>query len=195
MLALQGAFREHIDRVRALGAAAAEIRRSDQLDAVQGLILPGGESTAMGLVAQRWQLVEPLRAWVQAGRPVWGTCAGLILLAARAAGQKSDGQPLLGGLDVWVNRNFFGSQRDSFETYLDVQGWPEPAHAVFIRAPAIVETGPGVTRLAEFATPEGRKVAVAVKQGRILGTAFHPELTSDLRWHRLFLDMVRQASR
>lgn len=195
MLALQGAFREHIDKVRALGAAAAEIRKADQLDSVQGLILPGGESTAMGLVAQRWRLVEPLRAWVQAGRPVWGTCAGLILLSARAAGQKSAGQPLLGGLDVQVSRNFFGSQRDSFETYLDVQGWSEPAHAVFIRAPAIVETGPGVTRLAEFATAEGRKVAVAVKQGRILGTAFHPELTSDSRWHRLFLDMVRQASR
>src|SRR5690606_9671639 len=105
VLALQGAFHEHALMVRRLGAQASEIRKPEQLEAVDGLILPGGESTAMGLVAERWGLVEPLRAWVQAGRPIWGTCAGMILLAKRATGQKEGGQPLLGGLDVTVNRN------------------------------------------------------------------------------------------
>lgn len=190
MLALQGAFREHIQRLEALGAAAVEVRRADQLSELDGLIIPGGESTTMGLVAERWGLVNPLRRWVSQGRPVWGTCAGLILLADRATGQKRDGQTLLGGLDVSVNRNFFGSQRDSFEADLEVAGWDSPSPAVFIRAPAVVETGPGVEILAEWTDPDGCSVQVAVRQGYILGTAFHPELSGDLRWHRLFLQMV-----
>ncbi len=190
VLALQGAFREHIQKLAALGAAAVEVRRADQLSKLDGLIIPGGESTTMGLVAERWGLVNPLRRWVSQGRPVWGTCAGLILLADRATGQKRDGQTLLGGLDVSVNRNFFGSQRDSFEAELEVVGWDAPSPAVFIRAPAVVETGPGVEILAEWTDPDGRSVQVAVRQDHILGTAFHPELSGDLRWHRLFLQMV-----
>ncbi len=190
VLALQGAFREHIQRLEALGAAAFEVRRADQLGKLDGLIIPGGESTTMGLVAERWGLVNPLRRWVSQGRPVWGTCAGLILLADRATGQKRDGQTLLGGLNVSVDRNFFGSQRDSFEADLQVDGWDSPSPAIFIRAPAVIETGPGVEILAEWTDPDGRAVQVAVRQGHILGTAFHPELSGDLRWHRLFLQMV-----
>ncbi len=190
VLALQGGFREHLERLQSLGVTAVPIRTAAQLEAVDGLILPGGESTAIGLIAARWQLVAPLQAWVQAGKPIWGTCAGLILLADRAVGQKADGQPLIGGLDVLVNRNYFGSQKDSFETWLQVPGWAEAAHAIFIRAPAILELGPGVTSLATLPTEQ---VTVAVQQEQILGTAFHPELTGDLRWHALFLNIVRQT--
>ena len=194
VLALQGAFREHVQRLEALGAEAVEVRRADQLDRLDGLIIPGGESTTMGLVAERWGLVAPLRQWVSEGRPVWGTCAGLILLADRATGQKRHGQTLLGGLDVLVNRNYFGSQRDSFEAELQVAGWDGPSSAVFIRAPAVVATGPGVEVLAEWTAPDGRAVQVAVRQDHILGTAFHPELSADLRWHRLFLRMVESGA-
>jgi len=156
---------------------------------LDGLIIPGGESTTMGLVAERWGLVEPLRAWVHGGRPTWGTCAGMILLAERATGQKQGGQPLIGGLDVTVNRNYFGRQIDSFETTLIVAGFDPPeCPAVFIRAPGITEVGPEVEVLAEL--PES--VIVAVRQGVILATAFHPELTPDVRWHELFLTMARQ---
>ena len=193
VLALQGGFREHLDRLQSLGVGAKPIRTAAQLEAVDGLILPGGESTAIGLIAERWQLVKPLQAWVRAGKPIWGTCAGLILLADRAVGQKEDGQPLVGGLDVLVNRNYFGSQKDSFETWLQVQGWAEAAHAIFIRAPAIVELGPGVTSLAALPTGQYPDVTVAVQQRQILGTAFHPELTGDLRWHQLFLNIVQQT--
>lgn len=193
VLALQGGFREHLQKLRSVGVAAAPVRTAAQLEAVDGLVLPGGESTAIGLIAERWQLVEPLQAWVRAGKPVWGTCAGLILLADRAVEQKEHGQPLIGGLDVLVNRNYFGSQKDSFETWLQVRGWTEAAHAVFIRAPAILELGPGVTSLAALPTERYPEVTVAVRQAQILGTAFHPELTGDLRWHKLFVDIVRQA--
>jgi len=194
VLALQGGFREHLQKLQSLGVAAAAVRTAAQLEAVDGLILPGGESTAIGLIAERWQLVAPLQAWVRAGKPVWGTCAGLILLADRAVEQKESGQPLVGGLDVLVNRNYFGSQKDSFETWLQVRGWTEAAHAVFIRAPAILELGPSVTSLAALPAGQYPEVTVAVRQAQILGTAFHPELTGDLRWHKLFLDIVRQTA-
>jgi pyridoxal 5'-phosphate synthase pdxT subunit len=188
VLALQGAFHEHIAMLRRLGADAVEVRKPEQLDGLDGLVIPGGESTTMGLITERWGMVEPLRAWVHSGRPVWGTCAGMILLAERAAGQKQGGQPLLGGLEVTVNRNYFGRQVDSFETDLTVPVFDPPTcHGVFIRAPGITEYGPGVEPLAELPGP----VYVAVRQGPILATAFHPELTPDLRWHALFLEMVR----
>lgn len=190
VLALQGAFIEHIAMLRRLGADAVEVRTAEQLATVDGLIIPGGESTTMGLVAQRWGLVEPLRAWVHSGRPTWGTCAGMILLATRATGQKQGGQPLLGGLDVTVNRNYFGRQVDSFETTLTVPTFDPPeSPGVFIRAPAITEIGAGVEVLAALPGP----VYVAVRQGPILATAFHPELTPDTRWHALFLEMVAAA--
>jgi 5'-phosphate synthase pdxT subunit len=191
VLALQGAFHEHIQILRRLGADAIEVRKPEQLQGLDGLILPGGESTTMGLVAERWGMVGPLRAWVEAGRPTWGTCAGMILLAERATGQKQGGQPLLGGLDVTVNRNYFGRQVDSFEAILTVPVF-DPPHTpgVFIRAPAITEMGPEVEPLATLPGP----VYVAVRQGMILATAFHPELTADTRWHALFLEMARQRA-
>lgn len=190
VLALQGAFIEHIKMVRQLGANAVEVRKAEQLAGLDGLIIPGGESTTMGLIAERWNLVEPLRQWVQTGRPTWGTCAGMILLAERATGQKQGGQPLLGGLDVTVNRNYFGRQAASFEVDLESPEVPGgPFRAVFIRAPAIVETGRGVAVLAQV-VGHGETVAVAVRQRNLLATAFHPELTDDPRWHQLFLEMT-----
>jgi 5'-phosphate synthase pdxT subunit len=191
VLALQGAFIEHIGMLQRLGVEAIEVRKAEQLADLDGLIIPGGESTTMGLVAERWGLVEPLRAWVKAGKPVWGTCAGMILLAERAVGQKQGGQPLLGGLDVLVNRNYFGRQVDSFETELQVPLWAEaPFHAIFIRAPAIVAVGPTVEPLAHVTTPTGETVIAAARQQNLLATAFHPELTADLRWHALFVEIV-----
>ena len=135
VLALQGAFAEHIAMLKRVGVLGVEVRKPEHLDAVQGLIVPGGESTTMGLIAQRWGLVDPLRKWVREGRPIWGTCAGLILLADRAEGQKRGGQPLIGGLDVTVNRNYFGRQVDSFRVWLHAPALgADPAEAVFIRA-------------------------------------------------------------
>lgn len=193
VLALQGAFIEHIKMVRQLGANAVEVRKAEQLANLDGLIIPGGESTTMGLIAQRWGLVEPLRRWVHEGHPTWGTCAGMILLAERATGQKQGGQQLLGGLDVAVSRNYFGRQVDSFEADLAVpQLGDEPVHAIFIRAPAITAVGEQTEVLATYSTADNRSVIVAVRQGPILATAFHPELTADLRWHRLFLEIVAE---
>lgn len=192
VLALQGAFAEHAQMVRRAGAQAVEVRKPEQLAGLDGLIIPGGESTTMGLTAARWGLVEPLRRWVRQGRPTWGTCAGMILLAERAEGQKQGGQPLIGGLDVTVNRNYFGRQADSFETLLDAPRLgADPVPAIFIRAPAITQAGPGVETLAELPGPPS--ICIAVKQGPLLATAFHPELTGDLRWHEFFLRMVRAA--
>ncbi len=191
VLALQGAFAEHVKMLRQLGVTAQQVRKPEELDGLDGLIIPGGESTSMALIAERWGLVQPLKAWVGAGKATWGTCAGMILLSDRATGQKQGGQALIGGLDVTVNRNYFGRQIDSFEADLHVPilGDP-PVHALFIRAPAITETGAAVNVLAALTDREGSSVAVAVRAGPILATAFHPELTDDLRWHRLFVQMV-----
>ena len=191
VLALQGAFAEHVAILRRLGAEAVEVRTPDQLEGLDGLILPGGESTTMGLVAERWGLVEPLREWVHSGKPTWGTCAGMILLADHATGQKQGGQPLIGGLHVTVNRNYFGRQTDSFETTLSVPSFDPPVSpGVFIRAPAITAVGEGVETLAQLPGP----IFVAVTQGPILATAFHPELTPDMRWHALFVEMARKGA-
>ncbi|MCY4116181.1 MAG: pyridoxal 5'-phosphate synthase glutaminase subunit PdxT [Caldilineaceae bacterium] len=195
VLALQGAFREHINMLAQLGVNAVEVRLAEQLDGLDGLIIPGGESTSMGLVAERWGLVKPLQNWVHAGRPTWGTCAGMILLADSAAGQKLGGQALIGGLNVTVNRNYFGRQVDSFEAELNVPALgSDPFHAVFIRAPAITAVSAGVQTLATVPSPEegNEEVIAAVRKGAILATAFHPELTDDLRWHRLFLQIVEE---
>lgn len=191
VLALQGAFVEHVSQLTRAGVGAVEVRRPAELADLSGLIIPGGESTSMGLIAQRWGLVEPLRQWVVSGRPTWGTCAGMILLSDRAVGQKAGGQPLIGGLDVTVNRNYFGRQADSFETLLDTPLLgAEPYPAIFIRAPAIVGVGLEVEPLASMPGKQGEVIHVAVRQDAILATAFHPELTDDLRWHRLFVDMA-----
>ncbi len=195
VLALQGAFREHINMLAQLGVNAVEVRLAEQLDGLDGLIIPGGESTSMGLVAERWGLVKPLQNWVHAGRPTWGTCAGMILLADSAAGQKLGGQALIGGLNVTVNRNYFGRQVDSFEAEMNVPALgSDPFHAVFIRAPAITAVSAGVQTLATVPSAEegNEEVIAAVRKGAILATAFHPELTDDLRWHRLFLQIVEE---
>lgn len=195
VLALQGAFLEHEAMLRRLGVQTVQVRKPEQLAGLDGLIIPGGESTAMGLVAERWGLVGTLKAWVRSGKPTWGTCAGMILLAARAIGQKDGGQPLIGGLDVTVNRNYFGRQNESFETFLQAPVLGDALiRAVFIRAPAVVEVGDGVDVLATV-TGRGEEVVAAVRQGKILATAFHPELTDDPRWHAYFLEMVRQSYR
>ena len=193
VLALQGAFREHIAMLKRLNVEAEEVRLARELDDLDGLIIPGGESTSMGLVAERWGLVEPLRQWVHGGRPTWGTCAGMILLAEHATGQKLGGQALIGGLDVTVNRNYFGRQVDSFEADIDVPVLGDtPFHAVFIRAPAIAAVAEDVETLATVASlpDETDSVIAAVRKGTILATAFHPELTGDLRWHRFFVQIV-----
>jgi len=195
VLALQGAFREHINMLAQLGVDAVEVRLAEQLPELDGLIIPGGESTSMGLVAERWGLVKPLRNWVHSGRPTWGTCAGMILLAEDAAGQKRGGQALIGGLDVTVNRNYFGRQVDSFEAELNVPALgDDPFHAVFIRAPAITAVTAGVQTLATVAVAEdeNEEVIAAVRKGALLATAFHPELTGDHRWHRYFLQVVEE---
>ena len=196
VLALQGAFREHIAMLKRLDVEAAEVRLAQELNDLDGLIIPGGESTSMGLVAERWGLVEPLRRWVQGGKPTWGTCAGMILLAENATGQKLGGQALIGGLDVTVNRNYFGRQVDSFEADLDVPVLGDPPfHAVFIRAPAITAVAEGIETLATVASlgDETEPVIAAVRKGPILATAFHPELTDDLRWHRYFVKVVTEC--
>jgi pyridoxal 5'-phosphate synthase pdxT subunit len=191
VLALQGDFREHLAVLRGLGADAVPVRRPAELDEIGGLVIPGGESSVMDKLSRTFGLAEPLRAAIADGLPVYGTCAGLIMLADRIldgiAGQQS-----LGGLDVSVRRNAFGSQLDSFETDLDIPAvGEEPMHAVFIRAPIVEEVGPSATALAQVA--DGR--VVAVEQGNLLGTSFHPEITGDTRFHEYFLSKVRDAAR
>ena len=191
ILALQGAFEEHIEMIQALGAQTVEVRKPEELTNLDGLIIPGGESTSMALIAERWGMVEPLRGWVKSGRSTWGTCAGMIMLANNATNQKLGGQTLIGGLDVVVDRNHFGRQVDSFETDMVTSDLGDvPFRAVFIRAPAITHVGEGIDILATVQNRAGQDVIAAVRQGPILATSFHPELTNDLRWHQYFLDML-----
>jgi 5'-phosphate synthase pdxT subunit len=189
VLALQGDFREHLLVLRELGADAVPVRRESELDQVAGLVIPGGESTVMDKLCRLYGLRDPLRGRIAAGMPVYGTCAGLIMLADRLT-DAIDGQETLGGLDVTVQRNAFGNQNDSFETDLDIPELGEaPVHAVFIRAPAVSDLGDGTTALG--ALEDGR--VVAVEQGNLLGTSFHPEVTDDYRFHERFLERVRAA--
>ena len=193
VLALQGAFAEHVDMLGRTGIEAIEVRKPEALGGLAGLIIPGGESTSMGLIAQRWGLVEPLRRWVRSGLPTWGTCAGMILLAEHASGQKQGGQPLIGGLNVELDRNYFGRQIDSFELALETPKLgTRPYPAIFIRAPAIVKLGQGVESLARMTGKSGEEIHVAARQDNILATAFHPELTRDLRWHEYFVSMATE---
>jgi 5'-phosphate synthase pdxT subunit len=182
VLALQGAFIEHEGMLRRLGVEPVEVRLPGHLEGLDGLIIPGGESTTIGKLAVDFGLLEPLRRFA-AARPTWGTCAGLIFLA-RDVGRE---QPLLGLMDVQVARNAFGRQVDSFEADLEVPALGEPPFpAVFIRAPSLESVGPEVEVLARL--DDGR--VVAARQGHLLATAFHPELTGDDRFHRLFVGMV-----
>ena len=185
VLALQGAFIEHEKILTRIGAEVVEVRLPQHLEDLDGLIIPGGESTTIGKVARRWGLLEPLRAFAQSGRPLWGTCAGMIFIAKDVVDGKPD-QPLLALVDVTVRRNAFGRQVDSFEADLEIAALgEEPFHAVFIRAPLIERVGEGVEVLAKL--EDG--AIVAVRQGNLLATAFHPELTDDDRFHRYFLSL------
>ncbi|MFD5896292.1 MULTISPECIES: pyridoxal 5'-phosphate synthase glutaminase subunit PdxT [unclassified Streptomyces] len=186
VLALQGDVREHLAALEAAGAVPTTVRRPDELAAVDGLVIPGGESTTMSKLAVLFGMLEPLRERVRAGMPVYGTCAGLILLAEKILDPRS-GQETVGGIDMIVRRNAFGRQNESFEAAVDVTG-VGPVDGVFIRAPWVESVGAEVEVLAEH----GGHV-VAVRQGNALATAFHPELTGDHRLHAFFTEMVRSA--
>jgi 5'-phosphate synthase pdxT subunit len=192
VLALQGDVREHSWALRAVGAEPVPVRREGDLAGLDGLVLPGGESTTIGRLLGVFDLLEPLREAVGGGLPVYGSCAGMVLLATDLVDGRP-GQPVLGALDVSVRRNAFGSQVESFEADLPLTGaGDEPVHGVFIRAPWVERTGEGVEVLARV--PSGAPAAgrvVAVRQGPVLATSFHPELTGDTRVHQLFLEMVR----
>ncbi|MBX3078117.1 MAG: pyridoxal 5'-phosphate synthase glutaminase subunit PdxT [Cryobacterium sp.] len=187
VLALQGDFREHLTVLRGFGADAIPLRRASELSEIDGLVIPGGESSVMDKLSRTFGLRDPLRQAIASGLPVYGTCAGLIMLAANIL-DGIEGQESLGGIDIDVRRNAFGSQTDSFEVDLDVPaiGAP-PLHAVFIRAPVVERVGETVTALATL--DDGR--VVAVEQGSLLGTSFHPEMTEDHRFHKYFLERVR----
>ncbi|HET7090063.1 MAG TPA: pyridoxal 5'-phosphate synthase glutaminase subunit PdxT [Anaerolineae bacterium] len=187
VLALQGAFIEHEQVLNRLGVETCEVRLPKDLEGLDGLILPGGESTTIGKLAVQYGLIEPLREMARSGKPVWGTCAGMIFMA-RDAGRD---QPLLGLMDVKVKRNAFGRQVDSFEADLqvkDIEG-ERPFHAIFIRAPLIESVGDGVEVLSRI-DRNGDRVIVAARQGRLLATSFHPELSGDDRVHRFFLKLI-----
>jgi pyridoxal 5'-phosphate synthase pdxT subunit len=187
VLALQGDVREHRRALTTARAEVVAVRRPAELEGLDGIVLPGGESTTMGKLLTTFELLEPLRLALAAGLPAYGSCAGMILLADRVLDGTAD-QVVLGGLDVTVRRNAFGRQVDSFEGDLDFAGVDgEPMHAVFIRAPWVETAGPEVEVLARAADR-----IVAVRQGQLLATSFHPELTGDPRVHQLFVSMVRE---
>lgn len=187
VLALQGAFREHIEMLRSMDVDAVEVRMPEQLRDLDGLIIPGGESTTIGKIATQYGLIEPIREMVEQGKPVWGTCAGMIVLA-KDVGMR---QPLIGVMDVQVKRNAFGRQVDSFETNLDIpeinNGDKSPFHAIFIRAPLLESVGEKVKVLARL--EDG--TIVAARQDNLLATSFHPELTNDARFHKYFVEKMR----
>ena len=186
VLALQGDVREHLRTLRDLGVHALAVRRPAELELCDGLVIPGGESTTMAKLARTFELFEPLQKRIADGMPAFGTCAGMILLANRLTDAEP---PVLCLLDATVQRNAYGRQLDSFEADLDVPALGDvPLHGVFIRAPVVSELGPDVEVLAR--DDAGRPIAV--RQGRVLATAFHPELTGDRRLHRLLVDMIRE---
>ncbi|WP_019969401.1 pyridoxal 5'-phosphate synthase glutaminase subunit PdxT [Mycobacterium sp. 141] len=187
VLALQGDTREHLAALRAAGAEAITVRRLSELEAVDALVIPGGESTAMSHLLREFDLLEPLRAHIADGLPCYGSCAGMILLATEIADAGVAGRAAvpLKAIDMTVRRNAFGRQVDSFEGEIDFEGLDTPVHAVFIRAPWVERIGPDVQVLARAADH-----IVAVRQGPMLATSFHPEMTGDLRIHKLFVDSL-----
>lgn len=191
VLALQGDVHRHLRALAASGAHGVPVRRSGELDGLDGLLLPGGESTTMWKLAAAFELLEPLRKRLAAGLPAYGSCAGMILLADRIAGG-IEGQQTLGGIDMTVRRNAFGRQVDSFESDLDLADVDGGSlHAVFIRAPWVESVGERVEVLGRVAAGRAAGRIVAVRQGHLLATSFHPELTGDARVHRMFVDMVK----
>lgn len=187
VLALQGDTREHLAALREAGAEAGTVRRLSELDAVDALVIPGGESTAMSHLLREFELLEPLRARIADGLPCYGSCAGMILLAGEINDAGTPGREAvpLGGIDMTVRRNAFGRQVDSFEGDIDFEGLDTPVHAVFIRAPWVERVGDGVKVLARAAGH-----IVAVRQGSMLATSLHPEMTGDRRIHKLFVDSL-----
>ncbi|MFD0957782.1 pyridoxal 5'-phosphate synthase glutaminase subunit PdxT [Paenibacillus chungangensis] len=186
VLALQGAVAEHIRSLEAAGAEAVAIKRVEQLDDVHGLIIPGGESTTIGKLMRKYGFMEAIAEFSDKGKPLFGTCAGLIVLADRIEG---DEEAHLRLMDMTVARNAFGRQRESFETDLTVKGIDEPIRAVFIRAPLIKSVGDGVDVLSEY-----NGEIVTARQGSLLAASYHPELTDDYRLHAYFLEMVKEAA-
>ena len=197
VFALQGDVREHVRMLESLSARAVLVRRAGDLDEIDGLVLPGGESTTMVKLATAFDLLDPMREKVSAGLPAFGSCAGMILLADRVV-DGIEGQATIGGLDVVVRRNAFGRQIDSFEADIEVTDLDGgPVHAVFIRAPWVEEVGNGASVLARIVggPADGRVVAVrGGADGQLLATSFHPELTGDSRVHQLFLQMAKERS-
>jgi len=194
VLALQGDFIEHESMLRRLGVVTRQVRSAEDLRGLDGLIIPGGESTTFCRLMQDFKLYEPVGAFVKTGAPVWGTCAGMIVLAGNASDLDF---PTLEALDIEILRNAYGRQVDSFESDLDVPALGgEPFHAVFIRAPVVASVGPGVEVMASTRNDAaGRDEPVAVRQGSVIATSFHPELTNDERFHRYFLDLARSSGR
>ncbi|MBW8750062.1 MAG: pyridoxal 5'-phosphate synthase glutaminase subunit PdxT [Propionibacteriales bacterium] len=193
VFALQGDVREHLAALTGLGVEAISVRRPAELEACDALVLPGGESTTMYKLARTFELFEPLQKRIRGGMPTLGTCAGMIMLADRIEGGTAD-QETLGGLDITVRRNAFGRQVDSFEGDLEFAGLDAPVHAVFIRAPWVEEIGPAVEVLARVSSGEAAGRIVAVRQGHLMATSFHPEVDGDGRIHRLFVDLVSTGS-
>lgn len=190
VLALQGDFREHVRMLEDCGASAVTVRSAQELDSVSALVIPGGESTTIGMLIRRNGLAEPLTRAIAGGMPVMGTCAGMILLAREVLDGRPD-QYSLGAIDMTVRRNAFGRQVDSFEAPVEVPVLPgPPVTAVFIRAPWVERVGKDVEVLASVSTDDGPDRIVAVRQGRALATSFHPEVTDDRRFHTLLVDMV-----
>lgn len=186
VLGLQGDFAEHLHTLRSIGAEGVDVRRPAQLDDIDALIIPGGESTTIGKLAERYGIIPKLRERIAEGMPVWGTCAGAIFLAKDVPGHP---HPILAAMDISVERNAFGRQQDSFEADLDVRAiGGAPYHAVFIRAPKITKIGNDVETIA--ALDDGS--VVAARQGNLLATSFHPELTPDDRFHRYFLSLGKK---
>ena len=188
VLALQGDVREHVRALEEAGGEARPVRRLAEIEAVDGLVIPGGESTTLWRLATAFDLMDPLRKLIHGGLPAFGSCAGMIMLADRLQ-DGVQGQQTFGGIDMTVRRNAFGRQVDSFERDIRIAGDPVPFHAVFIRAPWVERAGPAVTVLGD---DNGR--IIAVRQGPLLATAFHPELTQDRRIHELFTQMVKGKS-
>ena len=194
VFALQGDVREHLRVLDSLGARAIGVRRLGELERCDGMVVPGGESTTMFKLARTFDLFEPIRQRIKEGMPVFGTCAGMIMLADRIEDGIAD-QETLGGLDITVRRNAFGRQVDSFEGDLDFEGLDKPVHAIFIRAPWVEDTGPDVEVLARVGDGPAAGRVVAVRQGALMATSFHPEVGGDDRVHRQFLDLIDRAQR
>jgi len=193
ILAVQGDVREHAHALQALGARPIPVRRVSELDGIQGLIIPGGESTVIDKLLRTFELFEPLQARLRDGLPAFGSCAGMILLAERIV-DGAQGQRTLGGLDITVRRNAFGRQVDSFEADIRYAGWPVPLHAVFIRAPWVEQVGESVEVLGRIEGGRADGRVVAVRQGALLATAFHPEVAGDLRIHEQFVQLVAERA-